>query len=253
MVDRSFKLDWQTVRTAIKQHGMRNSNCMAIAPTATIANIAGVFPSIEPIYKNVYVKSNMSGEFIVISSYLVEDLKKKNLWSRALLEEIKGHDGNINEVATIPQEIKDKYKEVFDIEPAWLVKAAAHRGKWIDQSQSLNLFAKGNSGKKISDMYQYAWAMGLKTTYYLRTLAATTVEQSGLDLAKQKNMSTVVRQTEQEVVVPEPVPAPETQPLGQPLAATVTAASGSAATAAVDPLQTVSLCKIDDPDCESCQ
>ena len=189
LADRSFKLDWQPVRQAIKKNGMRNSNCMAIAPTATIANIAGCYPSIEPIYKNVYVKSNMSGEFTVVNHYLVQDLKQRHLWNRQLLEEIKGRDGNISEVASIPEEFKAKYKEVFDIEPEWLIKAAAQRGKWIDQSQSLNIFIKSNSGRKISDLYQYAWAMGLKTTYYLRSLGATAVEKSTLDLAQQKNMS----------------------------------------------------------------
>ena len=244
LVDRSLKLDWQVVRQAIKKNGMRNSNCMAIAPTATIANIAGCFPSIEPIYKNVYVKSNMSGEFTVVNQYLVQDLKQYRLWSRQMLEAIKGQDGNISQVPEIPQACKDKYKEVFDIEPQWLVKAAAHRGKWIDQSQSLNIFINSNSGRKISDLYQYAWAMGLKTTYYLRSLGATAIEKSTLDLAQQKNMSTVIRQTEKKVEVkPEIAPLPQPQPLAPVFSALVEAGS------AVTP----KLCKINDPDCEACQ
>lgn len=242
IVDRSFQLDWQPVREAVKKNGMRNSNCMAVAPTATIANIAGCFPTIEPIYKNVYVKSNMSGEFTVVNGYLIQDLKQRKLWSQGLLEEIKGNDGNIEQVGAIPQELKDKYKEVFDIESAWLIKAAAHRGKWIDQSQSLNLFVKGHSGKKISESYQYAWAMGLKTTYYLRTLAATTVEKSTLELGKQQSMSTVVRQTEQPLAEEKQAKPASTQPVSQPLAAIATTSGGA-----------VKLCRIADPDCESCQ
>ena len=251
MVDRSSRLDWQVVRDYVKQYGMRNSNCLAIAPTATIANIAGCYPSIEPIYKNVYVKSNMSGEFIMVNHYLVNDLKKLNLWNEEMLQQIKGSDGNLSNIAAIPQELKDKYKEVFDIEPEWLIKAAASRGKWIDQSQSLNLFIKGNSGKKISDLYQSAWARGLKTTYYLRTLAATAVEKSTLDLAKQANMSTVVRQTEEKPKLPkkEPIFEPKPAPVSQPLLAVANQGASSVAINSTN----LMLCKIDDPDCEACQ
>lgn len=259
-VSRSSKLDWTVVRESIKENGMRNSNCMAVAPTATIANISGCYPTIEPIYKNVYVKSNMSGEFTVINHYLVEDLKQRGLWNLDLLEEIKGQDGNINNVRTIPDVLKDKYKEVFDIEPEWLIKAAAHRGKWIDQSQSLNLFVKGNSGKKISDMYLYAWSMGLKTTYYLRSLAATSVEQSNLALTKQQSMSQINNQSSGEKVA---VEKPMAQPLAVPTVEPVLAVASGPETAPVTMaavsdsgqiiMQTLKLCKIEDPDCEACQ
>ncbi|OGI98293.1 MAG: ribonucleoside-diphosphate reductase subunit alpha [Candidatus Buchananbacteria bacterium RIFCSPHIGHO2_01_FULL_39_14] len=255
-VERTARLDWQLVREEIKKHGMRNSNCMAIAPTATIANIAGCFPSIEPIYKNVYVKSNMSGEFTVINQYLVEDLKKLNLWNLTLLEEIKAADGNLQTLSKIPVNLREKYKEVFEIEPEWLIKAAAYRGKWIDQSQSLNLFVKGNSGKKISDMYLYAWSLGLKTTYYLRTLAVTSVEKSTLDLVKQQNVAATLTPTQPAIVQPylEPKLEPQIQPLTTPLMATSAVAVNTATVAAQEETVTkLMLCKIDDPDCEACQ
>ncbi|NBD74126.1 ribonucleoside-diphosphate reductase subunit alpha [Patescibacteria group bacterium] len=177
-VPRHERLDWTPVRQAIKQHGMRNSNTMAIAPTATTANIVGCFPTIEPIYKNLYVKSNMAGDFVVVNSYLVEDLKALGLWGREMLDKLKMYDGSVQEIDEIPQELKDKYQEIFDIDARWLIDAAAFRGRWIDQSQSLNIFYRGTSGKDISDIYLYAWKMGLKTTYYLRTTAATKVEKS---------------------------------------------------------------------------
>ncbi|HSH31649.1 MAG TPA: ribonucleoside-diphosphate reductase subunit alpha, partial [Candidatus Saccharimonadales bacterium] len=177
-VDRSSTLDWDKVRQAIKQHGMRNSNCLAMAPTATISLIAGCIPTIEPIYKNIYVKSNQGGDFVVVNSYLVEDLKKLDLWSDGMLKKLKYHDGNIASIEEIPENLRNKYKEVFDIPPQWLVKAAAHRGKWIDQSQSFNIYYAGTSGADIDKIYRYVWEMGLKTTYYLRTLAASQVEKS---------------------------------------------------------------------------
>jgi len=183
-VVRQGRLDWMPVREHVKEYGMRNSNCMAIAPTATIANIAGVFPSIEPIYKNIYVKSNQGGEYIVVNSYLVDDLKKLNLWDHEMLGKLKYHDGNVRAIEEIPDYIRNKYKEAFEIDAVWLVRAAAHRGKWIDQSQSLNIFFKGTSGKEISDIYLYAWMMGLKTTYYLRSLAASQVEKSTVNTAE---------------------------------------------------------------------
>ena len=157
---------------------------MAIAPTATISNIAGCFPCIEPIYKNIYVKANISGEFTIVNSYLINDLKKVGLWNQEMLEQIKYYDGNVQLIAAIPQHIKDKYKEAFEIDPEWCIRTAAARGRWIDQSQSLNIFMKGSSGKKLSDTYVYAWQMGLKTTYYLRTLAASQIEKSTLDASK---------------------------------------------------------------------
>jgi len=183
-VARGGKLDWQPLRDHVKEYGMRNSNTMAIAPTATISNIVACFPCIEPVYKNLYVKANMSGEFTVINRYLVEDLKKLNLWNQDMLEQLKYFDGNVSIIATIPQNIKDKYKEAFEIDPEWLVKITAARGKWIDQSQSHNVFLRGVSGKKLSDVYINGWKAGLKTFYYLRTLGATQIEKSTLDAKK---------------------------------------------------------------------
>ena len=177
-VSRDTTLDWSVVREAIKQFGMRNSNCMAIAPTASTSNIVSSVPSIEPIYKNIYVESNISGDFTVVNPYLVEDLKKFGLWNDTILNELKYNDGSVAKIAGIPEHIKNKYKEVFEIDMRWLVRSAAYRAKWIDQSQSLNIFFRGSSGKELSEIYMYAWKMGLKTTYYLRTLAATQVEKS---------------------------------------------------------------------------
>lgn len=183
-VSRTGRLDWTPVRNAVKEFGMRNSNTMAIAPTATISNISGAIPSIEPIYKNIYVKANISGDFVVINQYLVEDLKKIGMWNENMISQLKVNDGRVSEIAGVPQALKDKYKEVFEIDPKWLIRAAAFRGKWIDQSQSLNVFYGGKSGKDINDIYIYAWDMGVKTTYYLRTMAASQVEKSTVDTAE---------------------------------------------------------------------
>ncbi|MDP3769565.1 MAG: ribonucleoside-diphosphate reductase subunit alpha [Candidatus Sungbacteria bacterium] len=183
-IPRTGALDWTVVRESIKRYGMRNSNCIAIAPTATTANIVGCVPTIEPIYKNVYVKSNQAGDFIVVNNYLVDALKKRNLWGEKMLEQIKFHDGSIQDVAEIPADIKETYKEVFEIDPMWLLRSAAVRGKWIDQSQSLNIYYRGTSGKEISDIYMAAWRLGLKTTYYMRTLAASQVEKSTLSTSE---------------------------------------------------------------------
>ena len=179
--DRSSKQDWEAVRAAIKQYGMRNSNCMAIAPTATISNISGTTPASEPIYKNIYVKSNISGDFIVLNTFLVDALKARGLWNKDMLDLIKYNDGSVADIDIIPQDVKDQFKETFEIDMRWLVRAAVARGKWIDQSQSLNIFYSGTSGKEISDLYLYAWEQGIKTTYYLRTLAATQVEKSTIN------------------------------------------------------------------------
>ncbi len=181
-VDTSAQMDWSIVRNAIANNGMRNSNCLAIAPTATISNIAECFPSIEPVYNNLYVKSNMSGEFTIINQYLIQDLKLHGLWNRTILNKIKENDGSIQSISLIPKEIRDKYKTAFEIDPEWVIKAAARRGKWIDQSQSLNIFTKTISGKHISDTYINAWKMGIKTTYYLRTEAASSIEKSTVDI-----------------------------------------------------------------------
>ena len=177
-VTKGGKLDWTMVRQNVHDYGMRNSNCMAIAPTATISNIVGSIPCIEPIYKNIYVKSNMNGEFITINSYLVEDLKALGLWDYEMIGLIKYNDGSIKNIPHIPAHIKEKYKEVFEIDSRWLIRSAAYRGKWIDQSQSLNIYFSGSSGKELANVYEYAWKMGLKTTYYLRSLSASQVEKS---------------------------------------------------------------------------
>lgn len=178
------KLNWQPVRDHIKQYGMRNSNTMAIAPTATISTIASCFPCIEPIYKNIYVKSNMSGEFTVVNTYLFNDLQRLGLWDQDMLDELKYYDGSVQHSARIPQFIKDKYKEAFELDPLWMIKITAARGQWIDQSQSHNVFMRGVSGKQLHDIYMAAWDHGLKTTYYLRTLGASQIEKSTLDAKK---------------------------------------------------------------------
>ncbi len=183
-VSRTGQMDWSVVRAAIREHGMRNSNCMAIAPTATISNISGAIPAIEPIYKNIYVKANISGDFVVVNPYLVKDFKARGIWNDEMLSKLKFYDGRVTEIPDVPQDLKDKYKEVFEIDPRWLIKAAAYRGKWIDQSQSLNIFYSGKSGKEINDIYLYAWDMGVKTTYYLRTMAASQVEKSTVNTSE---------------------------------------------------------------------
>lgn len=179
-VDRSSCLDWTFVREHVKHYGMRNSNTMAIAPTATISNIVGCIPCIEPIYKNIYVKANMTGEFTVVNQYLVRALQKIGLWDNQMLDELKYYDGNLDKIERIPQSLKDIYKEVFEIDPEWLLLFTARRAKWIDQSQSHNVFMQGVSGTKLHAIYVTGWKMGFKTFYYLRTLGATQIEKSTL-------------------------------------------------------------------------
>ena len=176
--DMSVTLDWEALRARVRQVGMRNSNCLAIAPTATIANITGLSQSIEPTYQNLYVKSNLSGEFTVTNDYLVADLKKLGLWDEVMIADLKYFDGSLARIDRIPPEIRDLYATAFEIEPKWLVECAARRQKWIDQSQSLNIYMAGASGKKLDETYKLAWVRGLKTTYYLRTLGATHAEKS---------------------------------------------------------------------------
>jgi len=183
-VSRLQRLDWEYLRDHIKQWGMRNSNTMAIAPTATISTIVGCYPSIEPIYKNIYVKANVSGEFTVANTYLVEDLKKLGLWDITMLEQLKYFDGTLEAIEEIPDALKRKYKTAFEIDQTWLIKLAAARGKWIDQAQSHNVFMKGVSGTQLNEIYLAAWKCGLKTTYYLRTLGASQIEKSTLDAKK---------------------------------------------------------------------
>ena len=199
-VSRTAHMDWSVVRAHVKEYGMRNSNCMAIAPTATISNIAGCLPSIEPIYKNLYVKSNQSGEFTIINHYLVNDLKQEGLWASSMVEQLKYFDGDIQFIPEISEQLKSKYKETFQIHPQWLLRHAAARSKWIDQSQSLNLFLSTTSGKFISDVYMDAWHRGLKTTYYLRTLGASAIEKSTLDIHKRvRSVEPIVTITETNV------------------------------------------------------
>ena len=231
-VNKITSLDWDSLKEKVKQNGMRNSNTMAIAPTATISNIAGCYPCIEPIYKNIYVKSNMSGEFTVVNNYLVNDLKSMGLWSREMLDKIKYYDGNLDYIDEIPESFKAKYKEAFAIDPLILLKHTSVRGKWIDQSQSHNVFMQGVSGKKLSEIYTAAWKLGLKTTYYLRTLAASQIEKSTLDANKfgytQKREYQKIEEKQNKEAVQassEEKPASEV---------------GSA-------------CSIMDPDCEACQ
>jgi ribonucleoside-diphosphate reductase alpha chain len=181
-MDRTTTLAWEKVRNAVWQCGMRNSNVMAIAPTATISNIVGTSQSIEPAYKNLYVKSNMSGDFTQINTALVADLQLLGLWDAEMLDDLKYYDGSLLEIERIPDTIKERYLTAFEIDPSWLIEAASRRQKWIDMGQSLNLYMYQPSGKKLSEMYFSAWQKGLKTTYYLRTLAATQVEKSTLDI-----------------------------------------------------------------------
>jgi ribonucleoside-diphosphate reductase alpha chain len=181
-VDRSMQLDWQALRQAVKQHGVRNSNTMAIAPTATISNITGVSQSIEPNYKHLYAKSNLSGEFIVHNTFLVDELKRLNLWDEEMIDDLKYFDGSIQEIERIPAELKQVYLTAFEIEPEWLIECGSRRQKWIDMGQSLNLYIAEPSGKKLHEMYMSAWRKGLKTTYYLRSLGATQIEKSTTDI-----------------------------------------------------------------------
>jgi ribonucleoside-diphosphate reductase alpha chain len=177
-VARGERLDWRTLRRKIAEQGMRNSNVMAVAPTATIANIMGTSPCIEPMYKNMFAKSNLSGDFVILNPYLVRDLKAARIWNRELAEQIKYFDGDLAEIDSIPDEIKDLYRTAFQIDGTYLVDAAARRQKWIDQSQSVNLFLSEPDLKTLSHMYRRAWRSGLKTTYYLRTLGASAIEKA---------------------------------------------------------------------------
>ncbi|KAF1030171.1 MAG: Ribonucleoside-diphosphate reductase 1 subunit alpha [Burkholderia plantarii] len=177
-VDSSATLDWPALREQISVHGMRNSNCVAIAPTATISNIIGVSPCIEPTFQNLFVKSNLSGEFTVVNEYLVRDLKERGLWDEVMVADLKYFDGMLSRIDRIPSDLRAIYATAFEVDPKWLVEAASRRQKWIDQAQSLNIFMAGASGKKLDEIYKLAWLRGLKTTYYLRTMAATHVEKS---------------------------------------------------------------------------
>jgi ribonucleoside-diphosphate reductase alpha chain len=177
-VDTSASMDWDALRARIRQHGMRNSNCIAIAPTATISNIIGVSACIEPTYQNIFVKSNLSGEFTVINEHLVADLKQLGLWDEVMIADLKYFDGTLAKIDRIPAELRNLYATAFEVEPSWLIEAASRRQKWIDQAQSLNIYMAGVSGRKLDETYKLAWLRGLKTTYYLRTMGATSAEKS---------------------------------------------------------------------------
>jgi ribonucleoside-diphosphate reductase alpha chain len=177
-IDESSTMPWDALRGRIREHGMRNSNCIAIAPTATISNIIGVGASIEPEYQNIYVKSNLSGEFTVVNEHLVAELKRRNLWDEVMVADLKYFDGSLARIDRVPADLRTLYATAFEIDPKWIVEAGARRQKWIDQAQSLNIYMAGASGKKLDDTYKLAWLRGLKTTYYLRTLAKTSAEKS---------------------------------------------------------------------------
>ncbi|MBM3397910.1 MAG: ribonucleoside-diphosphate reductase subunit alpha, partial [Betaproteobacteria bacterium] len=233
-VDRSSMLDWDSLRQKITQDGMRNSNCVAIAPTATISNIIGVDASIEPCFGNLSVKSNLSGEFTVINSYLVRDLKRLGLWDDVMVMDLKHFDGSLRPIDRVPQEIKSLYATAFEVETTWLVEAAARRQKWIDQAQSLNIYMAGASGKKLDDTYKLAWLRGLKTTYYLRTSSATQVEKSTVNAGSLNAVSS------------SGAPSAGVSAIE---AAAIAAQAQTASVAATD----VKFCAIDDPGCEACQ
>jgi ribonucleoside-diphosphate reductase alpha chain len=189
-VPRGGKMNWEPLRAKIAKHGMRNSNCLAIAPTATISNITNTSPCIEPYYKNLYVKSNLSGEFVVINTYLVEDLKARGLWNQAMIDALKYFDGDLKDIEAVPADLKAKYLTAFDIDHKWVIEAAGRRQKWIDQAQSVNLWLKTPDLKTLSHMYRHAWHAGLKTTYYLRTLGASNIEKATVSVKKEMRGAT---------------------------------------------------------------
>ena len=243
-VDRSQVLDWEALRAKIAADGMRNSNCVAIAPTATISNIIGVDASIEPCFGNLSVKSNLSGEFTVINSYLVRDLKQLGLWDDVMVMDLKHFDGSLSAIDRIPQEIKQLYATAFEVETQWLVEAAARRQKWIDQAQSLNIYMAGASGKKLDETYKLAWLRGLKTTYYLRTMSATHAEKSTVTAGRLNAVSSGAGGVS--------AAKPPAQPASDLLRAAALAAQSQMAlssNAATD----IRFCGVDDPTCEACQ
>jgi ribonucleoside-diphosphate reductase alpha chain len=228
---RSTSLDWEALRARIAQHGMRNSNCVAIAPTATISNIIGVDASIEPCFGNLSVKSNLSGEFTVVNEYLVRDLKRLGLWDDVMVMDLKHFEGSLRAIDRVPDELKRLYATAFEVEPLWLVEAASRRQKWIDQAQSLNIYMAGASGKKLDETYKLAWQRGLKTTYYLRTTSATNAEKSTISRTSHN-------------AVPEG---------GSTGLASASMAAPMGAAMDTTPASDVKFCSIDNPDCEACQ
>jgi ribonucleoside-diphosphate reductase alpha chain len=235
-VDRSSTMDWDALRQKIAKDGMRNSNCVAIAPTATISNIIGVDASIEPCFGNLSVKSNLSGEFTIINNYLVRDLKRLGLWDDVMVMDLKHFDGSLRPIDRIPADIKSLYATAFEVETSWLVEAASRRQKWIDQAQSLNIYMAGASGKKLDDTYKLAWVRGLKTTYYLRTQSATHVEKSTVAAGRLNSVSSGGTAGGQ-----------------QNMSALDAAAAAARQQMANTPATDVKFCGVDDPTCESCQ
>jgi ribonucleoside-diphosphate reductase alpha chain len=235
-VDRSSTLDWDSLRTQVKSQGMRNSNVMAIAPTATISNITGVTQSIEPTYQNLYVKSNLSGEFTVVNPHLVHDLKARGLWDSVMVNDLKYYEGSLQKIDRIPADLKAIYATAFEVEPKWIIESASRRQKWIDQAQSLNLYIAGANGKKLDITYRMAWYSGLKTTYYLRALSATTTEKSTINTGA---LNAVSATGAGGLSAAPAVAAPVISEIEQ----------ADFAQAAPVPLA----CSIDNPDCEACQ
>jgi ribonucleoside-diphosphate reductase alpha chain len=232
-VDRSKTMDWDALRAKIAKDGMRNSNCVAIAPTATISNIIGVDASIEPCFGNLSVKSNLSGEFTIINHYLVHDLKRLGLWDDVMVMDLKHFDGSLRPIDRVPQEIKALYATAFEVEATWLVEAASRRQKWIDQAQSLNIYMAGASGKKLDETYKLAWLRGLKTTYYLRTSSAQQVEKSTVQAGSHNAVSS--------------------GPAAGGMSALEAAAAAAQAQMNAIPATDIKFCGVDDPTCESCQ
>jgi ribonucleoside-diphosphate reductase alpha chain len=241
-VDRSVTLDWESLRGHIAQHGMRNSNCVAIAPTATISNIIGVSASIEPNFGNLSVKSNLSGEFTVLNEYLVRDLKALGLWDDVMVMDLKHFDGSLRRIDRVPEDLKALYATAFEVETVWLVEAAARRQKWIDQAQSLNIYMAGASGKKLDETYKLAWLRGLKTTYYLRTMGATHAEKSTVKAGQLNAVSSGASGGG--------MSAMEAAAAAAQAAMQAAAASANASAA---PGTDIKFCAIDDPGCEACQ
>jgi ribonucleoside-diphosphate reductase alpha chain len=238
-VDRSMTLDWDALRAKIARDGMRNSNCVAIAPTATISNIIGVDACIEPCFGNLSVKSNLSGEFTVINGYLVRDLKRLGLWDDVMVVDLKHFDGSLRPIDRVPPEIKALYATAFEVETSWIVEAAARRQKWIDQAQSLNIYMAGASGKKLDETYKLAWLRGLKTTYYLRTMSATHAEKSTVQAGKMNAVSSGSGAA---------ASTASSAPSALDLAAAAALVQMSAS-----PATDIKFCAIDDPGCEACQ
>ena len=243
--DFSSTLNWDKLRSKVQINGMRNSNVMAIAPTATIANITGVSQSIEPTYQNLYVKSNLSGEFTVVNPYMVRDLKEMGLWDQVMVNDLKYYDGSLASIERVPQELKNLYATAFEVEPRWLVDAASRRQKWIDQAQSLNLYIAEASGKKLDITYRMAWIRGLKTTYYLRALGATSAEKSTLDRGTLNAVSAESGANTAQSAAPAAQAAPEPAPAPVAAASTELVLEGG-------PADVPLACSIDDPDCEAC-